>query len=465
MTLTAPVLKSSFTPVLTAPLQRKCACGGTPGPDGECAECRRKRLTLQRRMTNQDEPATVPPIVHDIINSPGQPLDPNTHAFMRSRFGHDFSRVRVHADSKAAESARAVHALAYTVGRDVVFGAGQYTPQTVAGRQLLAHELTHVVQQGNQARLAANALVASPANTREETEAESAAQAVISGREMRHMALSSPKVRIQRAGFGELRVVEGGSVGSSCGPDVTDWFVGIMNRAKTDSNVLEIQRRLTGASRLGAKHGYSATNVLEGGVVRKVLAAETAAGRPTRTPEASRQIAAADPSNEFGRALLGASAPIPFAGAPAQYMLAAIRGASLIWKSLVETGAVWDFKNNVLSGSSLAAAGCPLPCPGTPTVTMCGTCYEHDLPGNLFYAYIGKVCGFSLNALQLGSQFAELLPSSSGGWDPPEDTAAINLGFGLPATITRTNLCAALGSAGTSLVARSCALCSRTYSP
>lgn len=67
---------------------------------------------------------------------------------METRFGQDFSRVRVHADAKAGESSRAINALAYTVGRDVVFGEGQYAPQTTSGRQLLAHELAHVVQQG-----------------------------------------------------------------------------------------------------------------------------------------------------------------------------------------------------------------------------------------------------------------------------------------------------------------------------
>jgi Putative regulator of cell autolysis len=66
---------------------------------------------------------------------------------MESRFGYDFSGVRIHTDAKAAESARAIDALAYTVGRDVVFGTGQHTPETGAGRLLLAHELTHVVQQ------------------------------------------------------------------------------------------------------------------------------------------------------------------------------------------------------------------------------------------------------------------------------------------------------------------------------
>jgi Domain of unknown function (DUF4157) len=77
----------------------------------------------------------------------GAPLDAASRAYFEPRFGHDFSQVRVHHDARAADSARAVHALAYTVGHDVVFGAGQHSPGTTAGRRLLAHELTHVVQQ------------------------------------------------------------------------------------------------------------------------------------------------------------------------------------------------------------------------------------------------------------------------------------------------------------------------------
>jgi hypothetical protein len=92
---------------------------------------------------------TVPPIVQDALRSTGQPLDPATRAFMEPRFGHDFSHVRVHTDARAAESAQAVNALAYTVGPDVVFGAGQYAPHSREGQRLLAHELTHVVQQGS----------------------------------------------------------------------------------------------------------------------------------------------------------------------------------------------------------------------------------------------------------------------------------------------------------------------------
>ena len=85
--------------------------------------------------------------IHGVLNSSGQPLDSGTRAYMEPRFGHDFSKIRIHADAKAAESARAINALAYTLGQDVVFGQGQYAPGTSEGRMLLGHELTHVVQQ------------------------------------------------------------------------------------------------------------------------------------------------------------------------------------------------------------------------------------------------------------------------------------------------------------------------------
>jgi len=78
----------------------------------------------------------------------GQPLDAETRSFFEPRFGHSFTHVRVHTDTQAAESAAAVHALAYTVGGNIVFAAGRYAPGSQSGRRLLAHELTHVVQQG-----------------------------------------------------------------------------------------------------------------------------------------------------------------------------------------------------------------------------------------------------------------------------------------------------------------------------
>ena len=140
------VSSASFTPSPSVLLQRKCACGGTPGPGGECAECRMKRLGLQRRATSQAKMSSAPTIVNEVLRSPGQPLDADTKAFMEPRFGHDFSRVLVHADARAAQSAQDINARAYTVGDHIAFGARQYAPQTEIGKHLLAHELMHVIQ-------------------------------------------------------------------------------------------------------------------------------------------------------------------------------------------------------------------------------------------------------------------------------------------------------------------------------
>ena len=104
-----------------------------------------------RRLTAKGQPlegAEAPSVVHETLAGPGAPLDTTTNALMSQGLGHDFSAVRVHTDAQAAASARAVDAHAYTVGADVVFGQGQYRPDTQAGRRLLAHELAHVAQQG-----------------------------------------------------------------------------------------------------------------------------------------------------------------------------------------------------------------------------------------------------------------------------------------------------------------------------
>jgi hypothetical protein len=138
---TAPARHTGF-------LQRACACahGGE-----ECEECHSKR-SIQRHSTAPASGsgfAAFPQAVHETLGRRGSPLDPQTREFMGSRFGHDFSRVRVHTDEQASESARAVHAHAYTVGSDIAFRRGLYAPATSQGRALLAHELAHVVQQGS----------------------------------------------------------------------------------------------------------------------------------------------------------------------------------------------------------------------------------------------------------------------------------------------------------------------------
>jgi outer membrane protein OmpA-like peptidoglycan-associated protein len=130
-------------------LRRKCACESSAEP---CPECRKKKQkTLQRKSAGHETAhgsgMTAPPVVHQVLASPGQPLDTGIRNYMEPRFQADFSSVRIHTDARAHESARAVNALAYTVGTHLVFSSGQYQPHSRNGGMLLAHELAHVLQQ------------------------------------------------------------------------------------------------------------------------------------------------------------------------------------------------------------------------------------------------------------------------------------------------------------------------------
>jgi hypothetical protein len=148
-----PAVASAVVPQVA----RKCACGATAGISGECSECEKKTEgKLQRRATAAGGSETAPPLVHEVLRSPGAPLDAATRGFFERRLRpvagrHDFSRIRVHTGPQAAEAARSVDAHAFALGRDIVFGDGQYAPHTAAGRHLIAHELTHVVQQASAA--------------------------------------------------------------------------------------------------------------------------------------------------------------------------------------------------------------------------------------------------------------------------------------------------------------------------
>ena len=136
-----PMLASDPTDSPTALLQR---CGSGPCPSGDCAD---EDLPVLHRQPVGTGPQIAPPIVHEVLRDPGQPLDPATLVTMNSHFQQDFSRVQVHCGDRAAQSAASVAAYAYTVGPHIVFGPSGYQPHTQAGQRLLAHELTHVAQQ------------------------------------------------------------------------------------------------------------------------------------------------------------------------------------------------------------------------------------------------------------------------------------------------------------------------------
>jgi hypothetical protein len=183
--LAAPTIQSATgsRPVL----QRQCACGThTPSGGGECESCARKRL--QRKAIGNDGDFEAPPIVQAVLRGAGRPLDAQARAALEPRFGRDFSAVRVHTDAHAGESARAVGALAYTVGRQIVFGAGQYRPGSRAGQRLLAHELTHTIQQSAFGTAVSPKLAVGASRGAAEAEADRVADLVTAG-------LAAPSVR------------------------------------------------------------------------------------------------------------------------------------------------------------------------------------------------------------------------------------------------------------------------------
>lgn len=133
-------------------LRRKCSCGGScdkckAEPSDEDVGPLQKKPAAGGVSGHISTPSIAPPIVHEVLRSPGQPLDAGTRAFFEPRFGYDLHRVRVHFDALAAESAATVGALAYTIGPHVVFAGAQYSPASTSSRLLLAHELAHVIQQ------------------------------------------------------------------------------------------------------------------------------------------------------------------------------------------------------------------------------------------------------------------------------------------------------------------------------
>lgn len=145
---------------------------------------------LQRKAAGNYQPPEIPPIVHEALRSPGRPLDSATRNLMEPRFGYDFSRVRIRngsTNTKAAASTKAIRALAYTVGQDIVFGAGQYAPSAFSGRKLIAHELAHVIQQ-NQGGISSEA----------EHQADQAAKAVVSGQAIAPGSIGGAPIGIYR---------------------------------------------------------------------------------------------------------------------------------------------------------------------------------------------------------------------------------------------------------------------------
>ncbi len=137
----------------------------------QCADCEEEEELQRSETSSGGGKATAPPIVNNVVSGGGDTMESGTRTFMENRFGTDFSSVRIHNDSRAHESAKSISAQAYTYGSHVVFAKGKYEPHTAGGQHLLAHELTHVVQQGKDVRRrAANDSDPNPAPVLPQTE-------------------------------------------------------------------------------------------------------------------------------------------------------------------------------------------------------------------------------------------------------------------------------------------------------
>lgn len=452
----------ALTPVSTssACLLHTCSCGQHTG-GGECEHCKERRAGLQRSTSGGADVSTAPPIVSEVLRSTGKSLDAGTRAFFEPRFNHDLSGVRVHSDARAEESAAAVGALAYTVGSNVVFGRSQYRPSSAEGTRLLAHELAHVVQQRNTSQ-EIHRLRVGDSGDPSEAEAQRAESLIMNHRgaglsdvSNPHVARETPKPKAT-----PQPPPTPAPPTKSCGPDATDWLVSQVATAKKDPLILAIKANLDGARKVAARYGFSAERVAEGGIAKKVEAEEVKAGSPARSPEAKSQMAASVPGQkEFGRAVTAATVPLPFVGAPEQIVLLSIRRAASAWKGVVGTGMKYDFKNDSSTMKGPPSAHCPVDC--ADTITLCPStgsdCFRTDVPGNLFYAHVGKFVGWTELSLQLGSEFAQL--ESTKSWDPPDDTQMISIGFSLPDPLTRGSLCSTITASRASFVLQPCSNC------
>jgi peptidoglycan hydrolase-like protein with peptidoglycan-binding domain len=482
----------------------------------------------------------------------GQPLPKTLRHFFEPRFGRDFSDVRVHNDSFAGKSARAVNAKAYTVGYDVVFGTGQFAPETFAGKQLLAHELTHVMQQRPIGSLVqttyGSKILRKPASTKTfkcpDYAGDTKLEACLNDLDRLKPGDRGPSVEKVQKGLVRDRISVGpkgadGKYGSDtgkavmafkkkhslgftqfpdvgpgtmkklddlcppscppcpstaprpagclpcpstapkCGPDATGWFVLQVNTAMGDLAVLAIKADLATANAIARRYGITAALMAEGGAATAIELQEaklrlTGPAPPARSGAIVGQMAAGTAARTATSAALTTAIKADPLNAPriiSDFTTIAllVKKSALAWKVLVDHGARYDFKAHTDSMRFPSGASCPeKDCPPGEVgiITLCPgiipeSCYESDLPGNLFYALIGRHIGWSELTLQLGSQLAELTdvtprparPAIT--WDTPDDTAAISLGFRLPLPLTAAALCGMVSPARGTLALRS----------
>jgi hypothetical protein len=167
-------MSSLLSVTSSPPTLRRCSCGG------ECDDCKRKRVQMQQSAHERSSvhSGAAMSSVASALQSPGQPLEPDVRGYFEDRLNHSFAKVRIHADDRAGASAQAMGAAAYTVGSNIVFAPGRWSPESAEGRSLLAHELVHTMQQRDAAHGVVQPMEVGPVDDTFEREADAIAKKV-----------------------------------------------------------------------------------------------------------------------------------------------------------------------------------------------------------------------------------------------------------------------------------------------
>jgi Domain of unknown function (DUF4157)/Bacterial toxin 44 len=438
-------------------IQRKCA---------HCEEeetARRKPLTSFIQKTGTQGGTMASDSVSQQISSSrggGDSMDGNTKSFMESRFGTDFSAVNIHTGSEAVQMSRELNAKAFTVGNDIYFNSGEYNPDTAEGKHLLAHELTHTVQQEGERKIQ---------RTPDEADCRYDAGEVSSS----HTGTGILPADVVALGDGRLLIGDFGVDWRHVNASVSSnpvWQQWQRTFERDDSYRLEIigYTDCVGNERNNARLRQGrAQNIYN-------LMSTTAQSRVVSTTAAATGDYIYNNSSQVGRAFNrgviirlyqefnfeeeeGSTITANLCGPNITSWLVrqmntnmnhpAIRtaretewpryvpGFNLGWtygflsdfRALVRAGGPWDFKSQQGGRGGAWRNNPGRPCPSLPcdrTVTMCGMCFNYDVPGNIHYGWVGVAAGLRPWFLHNRAAAAQ-----AGGVDDPKDTVAIDIGI------------------------------------
>ena len=437
-----------------------------------------RQLFSTRFLNLQRESNPAPALVRDVLRSSGRPLDAATRSFAERRFDHDFSHVRVHDDTRAAQSALAVEASAYTVGKDIVFGSGARND-----RRILLHELTHVVQQSG-TTADPSQLTLGPTDDIHEREAdaisrssvEAPSQRAVNQRVARATIMRAPlfsstlhicrrllKSRIFPLSQGGLSVTAEASWGGSeewQGDGPPDCGANTYNIALSAEGKLfdthYANREYVGGEPFTRTWG----NVPTGNYYLTIWTNNTNPtccldGTITVTEEA--KSTKDDPSSpkrcgpdvtEWTIAQMQTNAKSEAVASlkkrNAEDWKGIDLGAMSDFEDLVKTGAIWDFKKDL--GDAINVAPCRQNCNGRIySVTLGDHCMSYEAPANIHFGYIGRAAGFSEAVLLRFAGLAQVVEFRGETKDDVRDVQAIRKGFALfnagsPSALDATNL-------------------------